>query len=175
MCVSRTRTSTSVSRRCPRFTAKRSSVVCWISPAAVSLWTASNEEQLKKIKSFGIILTDLERNAQKLWHSILGAAYIKNELHITDPEIVDPVLYHTTARADMTLPEKILFIADYISADRRYDGVEEMRRVAYEDLDRAVLLGSRETIRDLAERYMAIHPDTMGAFNWCVMNQRISK
>ena len=133
------------------------------------------EEQLKKIKSFGIILTDLERNAQKLWHSILGAAYIKNELHITDPEIVDPVLYHTTARADMTLPEKILFIADYISADRRYDGVEEMRRVAYEDLDRAVLLGSRETIRDLAERYMAIHPDTMGAFNWCVMNQRISK
>lgn len=131
------------------------------------------EQQLKRMDEFGIILTDLERDAQKLWHAVLGAAYLEKELHITDPDIIDPVLYHTTARADMTLPEKILFIADYISADRQFEGVEELRRIAYDDLDRAVLLGCRETVQDLAQRYRAIHPNTMAAYNWCVMHQQI--
>ena len=132
-------------------------------------------EQLKKMEEFGILLTELERGAQKLWHAILGAAYLRQALHIEDPDIVDPVLYHTTARANMTLPEEILFIADYISADRKFEGVEELRRVAYEDLHQAALIGSAFTIQDLAERHLAIHPDTMDAYNWCVMQQRISK
>ncbi len=133
------------------------------------------DEQLKMMDSFGIILTDLERGAQKLWHAVLGAAYIENELGITDEDIVNSVLYHTTARADMTLMEKILFIADYISADRKFEGVEEMRKIAYDDLDHAVLLGSRETVMDLADRYRAVHPNTIEAYNWYVLhNQKLN-
>lgn len=130
-------------------------------------------EQLKRMDEFGIILTELERGAQKLWHAILGAAYIQQVLHIDDPDIVDPVLYHTTARAEMTLLEKIIFMADYISADRTFEGVEELRQAAYADLDHAVLLGCGYTIQDLSARYLAIHPNTMAAYNWCVMNQQI--
>lgn len=133
------------------------------------------EEMLKKIESFGIILTDVERSSYKLWHAICGAAYIEKELHITDPDIVDPVLYHTTARANMTLLDEILFIADYISEDRKFEGVEEMRVMAFEDLEKTVLHGCSETIQDLAARGLAIHPNTMGAYNWCVMKQQISK
>lgn len=129
------------------------------------------EEQLKKMEAFGIILTDMERRSQKLWHAMLGALYIERALLITDRDILDPVLYHTTARADMTLPEKILFMADYISADRKFEGVEELRALAYDDLDKAVLEGCSETIQDLSARKLAIHPNTMAAYNWCVMNQ----
>jgi nicotinate-nucleotide adenylyltransferase len=130
------------------------------------------EEQLKKMDAFGIILSDLEKSAPKLYHAILGAAYLEQTLHITDRDIIDPVLYHTTARADMTLPEKILFMADYISADRTFEGVEELRKTAYEDLDEAVLLGCGYTIQDLSERYLTIHPDTVGAYNWYVLHRK---
>ncbi len=130
-------------------------------------------EQLKRMDEFGIILTELEQGAPKLWHAILGAAYIRQELGIHDPDIADPVLYHTTARANMTLPEKIVFMADYISADRKFDGVTELRKAAYDDLDHAVLLGCGYTIQDLSAHCLAIHPDTVAAYNWCVMKQQI--
>ena len=54
------------------------------------------EEQLKKMDEFGIILTEMERGAQKLWHAVLGAVYVQKELSIADRDIVDPILYHTT-------------------------------------------------------------------------------
>ncbi|MDD5952565.1 MAG: bis(5'-nucleosyl)-tetraphosphatase (symmetrical) YqeK [Oscillospiraceae bacterium] len=134
----------------------------------------SREEQLKKINEFGIILTDLEKGAPKLWHAITGAAYVRQVLHIDDPDIVDPVLYHTTARAEMTLPEKILYMADYVSADRTFDGVEALRETAHTDLDKAVLLGCQYTIEDLVSQQRPIHPNTMAGYNWCVMKQQIS-
>lgn len=129
-------------------------------------------EMLQKMEDFGIPLTEIERSSHKLWHATLGAAYIEQVLQITDPEIVEPVRYHTTARADMTLLEEILFIADYISADRKFEGVEEMRVLAFEDLQMAVLEGCSETIQDLAARKLAIHPNTMGAYNWYAMRAK---
>ena len=88
------------------------------------------EEQLRMLDGFGIALTDLERSAPKLWHAITGAAYLEHTLHIQDREILDAVRYHTTGRADMTLLEKILFVADYTSADRQFDGVDRLRSLA---------------------------------------------
>lgn len=133
------------------------------------------DEQLKRMNEFGIILSDLEQGAQKLWHAILGAEYVRQELKIDDPDIVDPIYYHTTARADMTLLEKILFMADYVSADRKFDGVKELRKTAYQDLDKAVLLGCGFSIQDLSARYLSIHPNTLAAYNWYVMHQKDSK
>ena len=127
------------------------------------------EEQLRMLDGFGIALTDLERSAPKLWHAITGAAYLEHTLHIQDREILDAVRYHTTGRADMTLLEKILFVADYTSADRQFDGVDRLRSLAREGLDQAVLLGSAFTIEDLAHMHKAIHPDTLAAYNWYVL------
>ena len=128
------------------------------------------EEQLKMMMRFDIILTDVERAAQKLWHAICGAAYIEQELQISDRDILDAVRYHTTGRANMTQLEKVIFIADFISADRNYDGVERMRKAAEISLEQAMLEGVVFTIQDLSARFKPIHPDTVSAYNWVVLD-----
>lgn len=123
------------------------------------------EKQLSMMAGYGIVLTPVERSAPKLWHAMLGAAYLEKELHITDREILDAVRYHTTGRENMTQMDRILFAADFISADRDYPGVEELRRAAEVSLGEVVMEGFSYTIADLAQRRKPIHPDTIAAYN----------
>ena len=63
----------------------------------------------------------------------------------------------------MSLAEKILYLADYIEPNRDFPEVEEMRSLAYEDLDQAVLMGVRLSIQEMLERNRIVHPNTLGA------------
>lgn len=130
------------------------------------------EEQKKLICQYGIRLTEVERNAPKLWHAILGAEYIRRELGVTDPEILQAVRYHTTGRENMTLLDKILFIADFISDDRDYPGVEQMREAAKESLEEAMVDGIAFTVKDLADEKRPIHPDTIAAYNHTILQNQ---
>lgn len=126
---------------------------------------ADKEETFFYVNKYGIKLTKLEEVTPKLWHAIVGAEYIKNELGIDDDEIITAVRYHTTGRADMTLSDKILFIADFISADRDYNGADEMRQRAEISLEHAMDMGLSFTITDLVENGRPVHPDTIDAYN----------
>lgn len=123
------------------------------------------EEQLKILDRFGIILTKIERSNPRLWHAISGAAYLEGALHVTDPEILGAVRCHTSGKGGMSLFEKVLFIADYISADREYPGVEEMRASAYKSLEETIILGLDFTLRELLDGRFPIDPDSVGAYN----------
>ncbi len=131
----------------------------------------SKEELLKFFKENGIILTKTERVSPKTWHAIAGEAYCKRVLSVTDAEILSAVRLHTTARAGMTLLDKIIFIADFISADRDYPGVERMREKAYVSLESAMLEGLQFTITELLENGWAVHEDSLAAYNELVINQ----
>ncbi len=126
---------------------------------------APAEEHLQIFETFGIILSDIEKNAHKLWHAMSGGGYIKYVLNITDPELLDAVRYHTTAKADMSLTAKILYLADFTSRDRDYDDVEEIRRLVDISLDGAFLYALQYSIIDLVSNKRAVHPDTIAAFN----------
>lgn len=128
------------------------------------------DEQLKIMDRFGIILNDIEAVTPNLWHQISGAAYVKNELDIDDPDIVDPIRWHTSGKKDMTLMEKIVFVADFISDDRDYKGVDKMRTIAKESLDKAIIEGLSFTISELAENGKAIVSDTFDAYNDAVLS-----
>lgn len=121
--------------------------------------------QLKIIKDADIILNCAEQLNPKLWHAISGAVYIQKEFGIHDEDIIKAVRYHTTARAGMSLLEKVLYIADFISADRTYDGVEQMRCAAEMSLDAAITEGLRFSIEELSHNGFAIHPDSVEAYN----------
>lgn len=123
------------------------------------------EEQLKIMESSGIMLTDVERSAPKLWHAMAGAAYLQNVLGIEDSEVVNAVRYHTTGRADMSVLEKIVFVADFISDERDYEGVQELREAAHHGLQDAVMAGLIFTIQDLSQNQKPIHPDSLAAYN----------
>ncbi len=126
---------------------------------------ADREETFYFVDKYTIPLTVLEEATPKLWHAIVGAEFIRNELNIDDEEIINAVRYHTTGRKNMTLCDKILFIADFISADRDYNGADEMRERAEISLECAMDMGLSFTITDLVENGKAVHPDTVDAYN----------
>ena len=126
---------------------------------------ASCEEHLQIFETFGIILSEVEKNAQKLWHAMSGAAYIRYVLLIDDNELIDAVRYHTTAKADMSLTAKILYLADFTSKDRDYDDVDVMRKLVDVSIEDAMIYSLGYSIKDLVEQGRAIHPDTLSAYN----------
>ena len=123
------------------------------------------EEQLKIIGRFDIILNDTEKKLPKLLHAISGAAYIEHYLKVRDQDIINAVRRHTSGRAGMSLLEKIVFIADFISEDRDYPGVDEIRRQADESLELAMYEGIKFTAAQLMAEKSYVDPNTIAAYN----------
>lgn len=131
---------------------------------------ASKEEHLKIFNDFGIILNNVEFKAQKLWHAMSGACYVENILNIKDSEIVDAIRYHTTAKANMSLLAKILYLADFTSRDRDYEDVSVIRGLVDKSLNDAFIYALQYSIKDLVDNKKAVHSDTLNAFNEAVDN-----
>lgn len=126
---------------------------------------APDEEHLQLFETFGIMLNDIEKNAKKLWHAMSGEAYIKYILKIDDRELLDAVRYHTTAKKNMSLTAKILYLADFTSRDRDYEDVDVIRELVDKSLEEALVYALKYSIVDLTEQSKAIHFDTLEAYN----------
>ena len=120
------------------------------------------EEQLALCKQYGIELDELEQQALKLLHAKTGAA-IARDVFGVDDEIYSAIWYHTTGRANMTKLEKIIYLADYIEPSRDFPGVDKLRKVCYEDLDRGLLLGLEMTIAEMSAMGNPVHHATIEA------------
>ncbi|MCR5485367.1 MAG: nicotinate (nicotinamide) nucleotide adenylyltransferase [Clostridiales bacterium] len=131
--------------------------------------------QLQIIEESDIILSQYELYNPKLLHAIAGAAYMKLRLGINDVDMLNAVRYHTTGRTSMSLLEKIIYVADYISDDRQYNGIDKMRALAGVSLDDAMLFGLEFTISDLAIKNRIIHPDSVGCYNEIIINKTKKK
>ena len=121
------------------------------------------DEQLELCRRCAIPLDELERESEKLLHSKTGAAIAKYEFGENDA-VYDAIFYHTTGRGDMTLLGKILYTADYMEPNRDFPEVGELRRLAYEDLDRAVVLGTELSIAEMKEKNRVVHPNTLACY-----------
>lgn len=126
------------------------------------------EEQLEIIEKAGMHITELEKNNIKFYHQISGAAYAKAILGINDGEIIGAIRYHTTARSDMSIMEEIVYLADFISADRSYEDVDVMRQRVEEGKEQGLLYATRYTIRSVVQKGDILHPDTVNAYNWLI-------
>ena len=131
--------------------------------------------QLSYMLENGMTLTDTEISTAKLYHAMCGSMFIQKEFGIDDAEIINAVRYHTTGRKDMTLLEKIVFIADFISEERDYNGVDIMREKAKRSLDEAIVEGLSFTIKDLIDAGRVVHTDTLGAYNDAIINVEKSR
>lgn len=132
------------------------------------------EQMLQIINDSGIILDVAEKNSPKLWHSIAGSCYVRDVLKIADEDIINAVRYHTTGRENMSLLEKIVFLADFISAEREYEDVEVMRKKAFCNLDDAMLYALKFTISSLVSRNLIVHHNTVKCYNDVLNNINIS-
>ena len=131
-----------------------------------------HEEQLQIIKDGGIILDDVQKTAPKLWHSISGSVYIRTELGINDEDIINAIRYHTTGRAGMSLLEKIIYTADFTSAERNYNGADIMREKSRRSLEEAMIYSCQFTLQNLSAKEAAIHPDQFFCYNDLVLNRK---
>lgn len=123
------------------------------------------EAQLAICQKYGVEIDELERKDAKLLHSKTGAAIARGEYGV-DEEIYTAIFYHTTGRANMTLMEKIIYLADYIEPNRDFEGLETLRRLCYEDLDAGLEMGFAMSVADLKRRGVVIHANTQGALDW---------
>lgn len=126
---------------------------------------ASKAEQLEIINKAGMTITDFEKSKKKFYHQISGAAYAKAVLGIEDEEILGAIRYHTTGRADMTLLEEIVYLADFISADRDYDDIDNIRAETEKGKEHGLLYATKYTINSVVQNNNPLHPDTVSAYN----------
>lgn len=110
----------------------------------------------KKLNS-DIIFDTEEKDNENLRHAPIGAVVCKDLYGIFDEEIISAVRYHTTAKENMTLLEKILFISDKIEPGRKYDTVDELRRLADFDIDRAIVKFLNDSFEYLEKKSQKVH------------------
>lgn len=122
-------------------------------------------EQVRLCKQYDLSLREAELEMPALIHAKLGAYLAQNKYGINNGNILNAILYHTTGRPDMTLLEKIVFLADYIEPGRKMiPGLSEVRKLAFEDIDQAVCLCTGQTISYLEKSGRPIDPMTKDTF-----------
>ena len=126
-----------------------------------------DDKKLAKCIKHKINITDIEKERPYLLHSKLGAFYAMKKYDVYDKDIINSILNHTTGCPNMTLLEKIVFVADYIEPGRnKAKNLDEIRKIAFEDLDMAVYIILRDTLDYLSKKTGNIDDMTQKAYEY---------
>ncbi|MCD8048960.1 MAG: bis(5'-nucleosyl)-tetraphosphatase (symmetrical) YqeK [Clostridia bacterium] len=117
---------------------------------------------------YGVQLDEYAQKEPALVHAFLGAAVAYRDYGVTDREILDAIYYHTTARANMTNLEKLIYIADMIEPGRTIPQAEELRKMVEVDLDAALIYAIDCSIKHVIKKGRLIHPDSIYARNYLI-------
>ena len=118
----------------------------------------SKEKKRALCKLWGIHIDSVIEAQIDIAHSLLGAESAKRDFYVTDEEILQAIRYHTTGNKGMTLLDKIAILADFIEPYREdYYPLEEMRKYAYTNMDKALAIGTKSTIDSVTAKGYPIH------------------
>ena len=121
--------------------------------------------QLTLCEEYGTILSDFSRRYPKTLHALTGAL-VAERIFGENEAVVAAIRHHTTGRANMSLLEKIIYVADYMEPNRAFPGVEKLRELAFSDIDGALKLGLEMTLEHLARRGNEVSPESKAARRW---------
>ena len=134
----------------------------------------SDERRIAICEKNHIPITALEKRNPFLLHAKVGAYLAKKKYGVKDPDILNAIRNHTTGRQGMSLLEKIVFIADYIEPGRKHaPNLEEVRRLAFTDLDAALLKILGDTLNYLKTSGGDIDPMTEQTWRYYEENKVI--
>ncbi len=112
----------------------------------------SNEKKLSMCEKRNMKVSDVERRNPSLLHAKVGSIIAMEEYHVEDIDIINAIMNHTTGRPDMSLLEKIIFVSDYMEPGRnKAENLEYIRKLAFQDLDKALLKILEDTLLYLEE------------------------
>ena len=119
------------------------------------------QDKIRLCKKYDIDITPIELSNPGLLHAKLGAYLAKQEYHVENEEILQAIRSHTTGRPDMSLLEKIIYIADYIEPGRNpLPNMDLVRKLAFEDLDECLFVMLKDSLEYLNSRNIPIDPMT---------------
>lgn len=117
----------------------------------------SDEKMLKKCRKHNIEISDAESRQPYLLHAKLGAFYASYKYGVDDNDVAEAIRYHTTGCPDMSMLQKIIYVADYIEPGRdKAENLSEIRKMAFNDIDKAVYMILRDTISYLEDNNKVI-------------------
>lgn len=124
----------------------------------------SDQEFLDLIDKYNLD-PELKKWGNNVWHGMVGIYKIQEDLGVTDKDILHSIKTHTVGSSQMSLLDKIVYVADYIEPGRRFPLVEEARAIAKESLDKAVAYETVHTVEHLAHQAFPIFPQTIETYN----------
>ena len=126
-----------------------------------------NDKKLAMCQKYNINVNEFERRNPFLLHAKLGSFLAMKKFNITDKDIINAILNHTTGRPEMSLLEKIIYVADYIEPNRmQAANLREIRKRAFIDLDQAVLKILGDTLHYLESVDNEIDPMTQKTYDY---------
>lgn len=127
----------------------------------------SNDKKVELCKKQSIEINMTEAKNPFLLHAKAGAYLAQHKYGIGDEDILNAVRYHTTGRPGMSTLEKIIFIADYIEPGRDHSArLPELRRLAFQDLDRTLAEILKDTLSYLDGAENEIDPMTQRTYDY---------
>lgn len=129
----------------------------------------TDDETLEYCRANGIYLSEVEKNQVFLVHGEVGAIIAREKYGVEDESILSAIKYHTTGCANMSMLDKIIFLADYIEPGRTHSEVQITRELAYKDLNMALISAFDSTIKFVISQRGLIHPNTIDARNNLLM------
>ncbi len=105
-----------------------------------------------------------EKSNPVLIHGKIGAVMVEKDLDIKDEEILSAIKWHTTGYKNMTLLEKIIYLADIIEPGRSFKETDELREIAYKDIDEAMIFGLCHVMNFIKDRGLTLHPNSIEAY-----------
>ncbi|MCM0583337.1 bis(5'-nucleosyl)-tetraphosphatase (symmetrical) YqeK [Weissella diestrammenae] len=112
---------------------------------------------------------DLLNWGNNIWHGIVGAEMVKQELGILNPDILEAIRQHTTGGVEMSPLSQVLYMADYVEAGRDFPGVSEVRALAMTDLKASVGWQAAHTLAYLINQRVSVYPMALLTYNaWSI-------
>lgn len=124
------------------------------------------DDVLKFINDNNIFIDDYFKDNLNLAHGLIGSIFAKNKFNISDENILNAIKYHTTARENMSLLEKVIYVSDCIEPNRNYESVNEIRQISEIDLDKAVIKCLEVKINFTKKGQKTLHPLSLVALNY---------
>ena len=145
----------------------------------------STEEHIAICENAGLLVLKAERKSPKMFHAKTAALVIPNKYpEFATPEIISAVRYHTTGKADMTVEEKIIYLADYIDMSRSFEDCVVLRNYFFDfdfentseeekiaHLNDTLIMSYNLTIKGLLEDDKHIDQTTFEARNYLILNK----
>ena len=127
----------------------------------------SDGEIIKKCRKHEIPLSEAEIQAPAVLHAKYGAWLAQYRYGVSDPEILSAIRWHTTGKAEMSLLDKIIYIADYIEPRRdKAPDLPHIRKLSFEDLDLTMYEILDGTLQYLEKKGGSVDPMTNEAYDY---------